>query len=949
MTQRLSDRSPPGPVPPKPPSAPIVKVFVSSTFRDFHRERDELVKTTFPALRDYCARKHIIFVDVDLRWGITEAEAEAGEVLPICLAEIDNCRPYFIGLVGERYGWIPKQIPAELVERQPWLNEHRESSITELEMLYGAIRNSAMAGRRFFYFRSPAYHLGLPAAEQPDYLSDDPAAAGRLERLKRLIRDEARHHRLKLVESYPGPDHLAELVFQDLQQAITADFPDEEYDELEHERLAHRTFVDSRAGILVPRRPLLNDLTGRLSRQPLPVVVSGEPGSGKTSLLVGLALELGEANPGGFLFTHFVGASASSADYAQIIRRFLVEMLDAYGLDGDVPEACGELVECFSRFLPRIPPRPGAVVILDGLDQLADVEDALSYSWLPDRFPEGVRLVVSVYSARAREILARRGWPVVEVPGLTPAEQREIILRYLGRYGKRLDAAQTDTVLGARQTSSPLYLRALLEEIRIFGDYEKLDDRIRHYLAARDPVSLYDMILERLEADYDGRHPGLVRGAFSRLAASRYGLTETELRDLLGVPSAVWSPLQLAVQESLASNLGYITFFHEFLRQAVAARYMGTPEAEKSVHLSLADYFATSPDIARKADELPWQLAQAKESERLRDCLGEFDVFLHLMRRDQGAELLRYWRDLHPRYSPAETYQQALSRYEATNPGPDRLGSRMRQVSNFLSRFGFVREAAAVLQRVRDIDDETYRADYLGELQANRIDNLLALADTLAETGQFESAESLVLQAQEIAEGLPGDHPADDARVLNSLAYVRKNLERFAEAERDYRAAIALDPLPAYRSNLATLLKRTGRADDAERIYRDIAEGLPEDDNLRAVCLANRGDILLERGELEEAERCYRRAVDITRAQLGPRHYQLAVNLGRLADILTRRMNPVEAATVMSEAVSILETTLGPGHWRTKDAREQQQMIELMKSIHERMTGRRTPPAEDPP
>jgi len=48
-----------------------------------------------------------------LRWGITEEQAKSGETLHICLEEIDRCRPsapvFFIGLLGERNGWIPPE------------------------------------------------------------------------------------------------------------------------------------------------------------------------------------------------------------------------------------------------------------------------------------------------------------------------------------------------------------------------------------------------------------------------------------------------------------------------------------------------------------------------------------------------------------------------------------------------------------------------------------------------------------------------------------------------------------------------------------------------------------------------------------------------------------------------------------------------------------------------
>ncbi|MEW6349906.1 MAG: AAA family ATPase [Thermodesulfobacteriota bacterium] len=83
-----------------------VRVFISSTFRDMHAERDHLNRWVFPELRDRCRRRGIRFVAVDLRWGVTQAEAESGAVLTRCLEEIKNCG-FFVGLVGERYGWVP--------------------------------------------------------------------------------------------------------------------------------------------------------------------------------------------------------------------------------------------------------------------------------------------------------------------------------------------------------------------------------------------------------------------------------------------------------------------------------------------------------------------------------------------------------------------------------------------------------------------------------------------------------------------------------------------------------------------------------------------------------------------------------------------------------------------------------------------------------------------------
>jgi len=55
-----------------------------------HDERDQLVKVAFPQIRSLCAERGVFFSEVDLRWGITAEQAESGEVLDLCLGEIDR-------------------------------------------------------------------------------------------------------------------------------------------------------------------------------------------------------------------------------------------------------------------------------------------------------------------------------------------------------------------------------------------------------------------------------------------------------------------------------------------------------------------------------------------------------------------------------------------------------------------------------------------------------------------------------------------------------------------------------------------------------------------------------------------------------------------------------------------------------------------------------------------
>jgi len=46
-----------------------------------YAERDYLAKRVFPELQDWCERRKLRLVDVDLRWGVTEADATASVVV----------------------------------------------------------------------------------------------------------------------------------------------------------------------------------------------------------------------------------------------------------------------------------------------------------------------------------------------------------------------------------------------------------------------------------------------------------------------------------------------------------------------------------------------------------------------------------------------------------------------------------------------------------------------------------------------------------------------------------------------------------------------------------------------------------------------------------------------------------------------------------------------------
>jgi len=77
-----------------------------------HAERDWLVKRVFPALRQRLEPHRIHLVDIDLRWGVTREQSDNDRVLGLCLAQIEECRPFFRSSrrrAAERREALPKK------------------------------------------------------------------------------------------------------------------------------------------------------------------------------------------------------------------------------------------------------------------------------------------------------------------------------------------------------------------------------------------------------------------------------------------------------------------------------------------------------------------------------------------------------------------------------------------------------------------------------------------------------------------------------------------------------------------------------------------------------------------------------------------------------------------------------------------------------------------------
>lgn len=832
----------------------VVRVFVSSTFRDMQAERDELAKVVFPQLRRLCERRGVTWGEVDLRWGITAEQAEEGEALPLCLEAIRRCRPYFIGLLGERYGWVPEEIPEELMIREPWLVEHRGQSVTELEILHGALNDPRSAEHALFYFRDPASIGTLPPDQRASF-QETPARRRKLADLKGCIRKSG----LPLREGYRNPAELGEWVLQDLTAIIERQYPEGSApDLLDQEAAEHQVFAERRRRVYIGRQEYFERLTEAANGDGPPLVVLGASGSGKSALLANWTRRFQAEHPDELLLLHFIGATSASADWAAMLRRILQELKRHFGLPQEIPDQPAELLRAFANGLSRAAARGRVILVLDALNQLDDRDGAPDLVWLPASLPPNVRLIVSTLAGRSLEELEKRGWPALTVEPLRPAERRRLIEDYLALFSKQLDAPRRERIAAAPQTETPLFLQLVLDELRLFGVHEHLDERIESSLQAPDIPQLYSLILDRYERDFDRGRQGLAREALSLLWAARRGLTEQELREALGteagpLPQALWAPFFLAVENALISRSGLLTFGHPSLRQAVHDKYLADEAGQRKAHLRLADHFDPLRYLSEHSvAEVPWQLVRAQDWTRLHELLTDLQ-FLERLTLYDSYQAISCWNELESNSS-----FRLVESYRSVIEAPQRHVLSAAAVAMLLDLAGHPVEAAAIHEFLAD------RFRRSGNLQrlAGSLEKLMGLCYA---RGQLDRTRALAHELHEV-HGRMG-RKEDQASALMGLADVEYLQNHFDAAEKLFTEASAAaegDPEveTAVLAGRAKILYTRGRFDEAMPLFQQLERRYLAEGNLAGAsfALGNQGDIFRQRGDLQGALACFQKS-----------------------------------------------------------------------------------------
>ncbi|XP_066925783.1 telomerase protein component 1-like isoform X2 [Clytia hemisphaerica] len=549
-----------------------IRIFVSSTFKDFHHEREVLVKEVFPDLRLWCEQRKLRLVECDLRWGVPK-DSTTEETIRICLSELDRCyddnvAPFFVNLSGERAGWIPSfgDLTFNLAAQYGWVYG---LSVTEMEIVHGAFRK--LNPNALFLIRDCSFN-NIPDEAKTDFLDSGFQNVEKLKMLKQMILDKFPDSNVikysadtdyknekVVISNLSGNTAFTKKVYDFFQERIEELYPldPSPEDPLQVQRDAHETFLDSRSSCVLGRDKLIEQINSYVSGPPTesPLLVIGTAGAGKSALMakctadtVNMIKDGTMTPPRGHkdwkVFFHFVGATPGSTDLAFFLQRLTKEVKPDMK---DIASDLETLIQLSNSLLSNQNTEP-VVLFIDAVNQVDEDKQNFLRRWLPEKLSPNVRVVISTIEGTPSHQMLRASRPspreIVCGP-LDTSSRKEIVTNILKMYNKRLDDEQQIRLIEKRGSCNPLWLTLACEELRVFGSFENLMGKIESL--PDDLIELEMEVFTRFENESGGQ---LMKATLCLLEVSRHGLLEFELLALLGTESNIIVPKYVEGEEN---------------------------------------------------------------------------------------------------------------------------------------------------------------------------------------------------------------------------------------------------------------------------------------------------------------------------------------------------------------------------------------------------------------
>lgn len=446
--------------------------FISSTFRDMQEERDIIHRKVFPSVRKMLKKYGESAEEVDLRWGVDTlnlSEEESGHmVIKVCIDAIDRCAPYFIVLLGERYGWIPEGNLIEKCGDDRVRQFPKEISITEMEIQYGALERQVGLEHCVFCFRDVSLISKIPAHLQKDFVAESEEHKEKLNQLKAKIRGIKGANILEYEAEWDeaeqkvcGLDGFAQRLETMLMNLFFKEGLTEGETVFEAKLTKNAEFTMQQYVNTYVNREKAEEMLPILYASGKSIWFSGEDGVGKTSLLSFAAYQCRQKN---MISRIYYGGNKGCQNVDVFLKWLAYELEQICGkkleMENDARRLTLKKIQDLSKLLSN-----RVMIFVDAVNQMS--EDTL---WvLIQLLKTTTKLQFFVTSkdhlwdlkvSEAEDLFVMR-----KLDALTGTELELIVSKVAGRRGKSLDVKVTKRIRSKENMYLPINLSLLLQRL----------------------------------------------------------------------------------------------------------------------------------------------------------------------------------------------------------------------------------------------------------------------------------------------------------------------------------------------------------------------------------------------------------------------------------------------------------------------------------------------------
>lgn len=579
-----------------------INIFISSTFNDMQSERDIIRKQIVPKLKEKLANYHVSIQITDLRWGVNttneDEDKREAKVLHVCIDAIQNSKPYFIAILGERYGWVPSSEIMMNIKRS--LSEEQllalgdistPKSVTEMEILLGAIGKQELLNHSFFCLRNPNSYKNMPSWKKSQYvdaLSQNENVrknALKLETLKKRIIHECEtagieqniihydaqwndnHETGKFENLDSFEQRLYNLLYNDIMSDLEKDKNKLDVYKAENDEQNRLiTFVESHTENFQGRKPLINKLLKFLiNYKGITSVINdtsgyfltGFSGCGKSSIFSVLYKHLTEntSQHSHYVLAHAAGITSQSVNAENMLAKWCRQMKDT--LEDDISNQNSEYnwesnpEKEFQNLLSRIRIKGlQPIVLIDSLDSFNDSSTIKDFDFLPHNVP----FICTTLPGYAENIIKKHpNYTCYNIDEFTLNDAKQVIAYELKKNFKELSDNLKIQLLNKRREDgrpayeSPLWLRMALDILMELGedDFNRIhnitnlaeDHKIETYLShiindfPSDTGQLFWYFIN-MTCRYFNKT--LTLQALTYISIAQYGIKEEDMMELIG-------------------------------------------------------------------------------------------------------------------------------------------------------------------------------------------------------------------------------------------------------------------------------------------------------------------------------------------------------------------------------------------------------------------------------